>query len=200
MDFGFRAAFSRRVIVSGIALAAIAGQLVAQTPRPKTGDDSRASVPLLATLVSRAPSELADVVERFTADQQSLSRRYDANESPAQRRRMREFYTGWRAQLGELNFDKLAQEGRVDYVLLDNYLQHQIALLDARKDARRSGRPSSVRGPFARVARHATRAVADQSAADRAHARHRHASGGQPTRLFEAPSGRGGGRRRHASR
>jgi hypothetical protein len=120
MDFGFRAAFSRRVIVSGVSLAVIAGQLVAQTPRPKAGDDPQASVPPLATLVNRTSSELADVVERFAADQQSLGRRYDANESPAQRRRMRAFYSGWRTRLSELNFDRLAQEGRVDYVLLDN--------------------------------------------------------------------------------
>lgn len=132
-DFAFRAAILRRASVSGIALAAIASALPAQAPRP---NDTRASVPLLTTLVSRAPSELADVVERFTADQQSLGRRYDANESPAQRRRMREFYNGWRTQLGELNFDKLAQEGKIDYVLLDNYLQHQIALLDRQEKMR----------------------------------------------------------------
>jgi uncharacterized protein (DUF885 family) len=134
MDFVFRAALRRRAIVRGLSLAVIASPLRAQA-RPTTGD-TRASVPLLATLVSRAPSELAEVVERFTADQQSLGRRYDANDSPAQRRRMREFYTGWRAQLGELNFDKLAQEGKIDYVLLDNYLQHQIALLDRQEKMR----------------------------------------------------------------
>ena len=179
MDSGFRAA-CRLTIVSGLALSAIASQLTAQAARPKTGDDSRASVPLLATLVSRAPSELADVVERFTADQQSLSRRYDANESPAQRRRMREFYTGWRTQLGELNFDKLAQEGRVDYVLLDNYLQHQIALLDRQEKMRgEDGRAASVRRPSARACKtlgaSCRRSILAQIARD---ARDRHASGG----------------------
>ncbi len=106
-------------------------------PRAKAGDDPLASIPQLSSLVGRPSSELADVVERFTADQQSLNRRYDAADSPAQRRRMRDFYTGWRARLAELNFDKLAQEGRVDYVLLDNYLQHQLALLD-RQDKMRA--------------------------------------------------------------
>src|SRR3989442_14900683 len=45
---------------------------------------------------------------------------------------MREFYAGWRASLKEIDFDRLMQEGRADYVLLDNTLVHQIALLDRR--------------------------------------------------------------------
>src|SRR5207237_1285372 len=84
----------------------------------------------LASLVQSKASEVASVVERFTADQTSLNRRYDAEDSPAQRTRMREFYGAWRTRLLELDFDKLTQEGRVDYVLLDNYLVHQLALLD----------------------------------------------------------------------
>ena len=54
----------------------------------------------------------------------------------------------WRTRLTELNFDKLAQEGNVDYVLLDNYLQHQIALLDRARTkcaARRSLLPFADR-------------------------------------------------------
>ena len=118
----------------------------AQAPRARTTPDPLASIPSLASLVGHASSELADVVERFAADQTSLNRRYDASDSPAQRRRMREFYTGWRTRLAEVNFDKLAQEGRVDYVLLDNYLQHQIALLD-RQDKMRA--ETAVLLPFA---------------------------------------------------
>ena len=151
-------------------------------------------MPLLATLVSRAPSsELADVVERFTADQQSLNRRYDANESPAQRRRMREFYTGWRTRLGELNFDKLAQEGRVDYVLLDNYLQHQIALLDRQEKMRGEDGRRCFRSPTG-CSRCRTR-----GASCRRSIRSRSRGRSPPSRsrwtacarLFEAPSGRG---------
>ena len=35
-----------------------------------------------------------------------------------------------------LTFDRLTQEGRADYVLLDNTLLHQIALLDRRDTIR----------------------------------------------------------------
>ena len=109
---------------------------MAATSASAQDNRSIASVPSLATLVRRPASELADVVERFTADLTSLNRRYDAAFSPAQRQRMREFYDAWRARLRELDFDKLTQEGRVDYVLLDNYAQHQLALLDRQNKLR----------------------------------------------------------------
>src|SRR3954468_16121225 len=100
-------AFLRPALLTLIATSALA----AQAPKQP---DPLASVPPLPTLIGRPASELADVVERFTADQSSLARRYDANDSPAQRRRMREFYSGWRTRLAEVGFDKLSQEGRVD--------------------------------------------------------------------------------------
>jgi hypothetical protein len=87
------------------------------------------TVPRL-TALPNATSELVNVVDRFAADENALNRRYDANGSPAQRKRMREFYTDWRQRLRESDFDRLSQEGKVDYVLLDNYAQHELALLD----------------------------------------------------------------------
>ena len=99
------------------------------SPTTATGKpaDPLTSVPKLAALVGHPGSELADVVERFQADQTSLTRRYDAGDSPEQRTRMRDFYGNWKTRLGEIDFEKLSQEGRVDYVLLDNYLTHQQA-------------------------------------------------------------------------
>ena len=99
--------------------------------------DPLAAVPKLSALVARPTSDLAPIVERFSADQQSLTRRYDANDSPDQRRRMRAFAASWRVRLRELKFETLNQEGRADYVLLDNLLKHQIAVLD-RDDRKRS--------------------------------------------------------------
>ena len=120
---------------SSIALL-IAASAGAQTSSPAKPDDALASTPVLEPLTSRAGSELANVVERYTADQASLARRYDAPQSPDQRLRMREFYSAWRARLGELNFDKLSRDGRVDYVLLDNHLVYQLALLDRQEKNR----------------------------------------------------------------
>lgn len=121
-----------------LLLAATAANLAAQTPaRSATTDDPLASVPKLTAMVGQPGSELVSVVERFTADQTSLTRRYDAPGSPDQRRRMRSFYTAWRTRLGEIDFDKLSQEGRIDYVLLNNYIKHQLDLLD-RQDKMRA--------------------------------------------------------------
>jgi uncharacterized protein (DUF885 family) len=108
----------------------------AQQPTPTKSADALASVPKLAPIVSRATSELANVVEQFMADQGSLRGRYDASQSPDQRRRMREFYSAWRTRLGEVDFDRLKQEGRIDYVLLDNYLVHQLAVHDRQEKMR----------------------------------------------------------------
>src|SRR5688572_12646348 len=116
-----------------IALLLAASVAVAQdAPRPA----AMVSVPRLAT-IPNSTSELTNVVERFSLDQQTLNRRYDADDSPAKRKRMRAFYDEWRARLREHDFDRLSQEGRVDYVLLDNYLIHQLALLD-RDDKQRA--------------------------------------------------------------
>jgi hypothetical protein len=132
---------SRPVSLVGLALAAAAAvpaQVGAQSrlsqpstsPTVATGKpaDPLSSVPKLADLVGRPASELADIVERFQADQTSINRRYDASGSPEQRRRLHDFYAGWKTRLGEIDFDKLSQEGRIDYVLLTNYVSHQQAL------------------------------------------------------------------------
>jgi hypothetical protein len=95
------------------------------------------TVPRATTLVGKTSSELAIAIERYASDQQALNRRYDADESPAKRQRMREFYTGWRSRLKDVDFDKLTQEGKVDYVLLDNYLIHQQSLME-RDDKQRA--------------------------------------------------------------
>ena len=98
--------------------------------------DPVASVPVLGSLVARPASELADVIDRFSTDRTALERRYDADDSPDQRRRMREFYTAWQTRLKDLDFAKLSSEARLDYVLLASYLRHQIALLDRRDKLR----------------------------------------------------------------
>lgn len=175
-----------------VALSAV--HLPAQAPtRNASTDDPLASVPKLTTMVGPKASELVDVVDRFAADQTSLNRRYDAADSPEQRRRMRSFYTGWRTRLGEINFDKLSQEGRVDYVLLDNYIKHQLDLLNRQDKMRAEAAPLL---PFAdkllalQDARRNLLPVDPQASA-------RAIAGVQKQidslrALFEAPAGRGG--------
>ena len=123
--------------VAALAAAPVAG---AQASRPPAAGDS-STVPALQALVGPPGSEMAAVVDRFSADRTSLARRYDAVDSPEQRVRMRAFYGEWKARLGELDFAKLGQEGRVDYVLLDHEVTHEMALLDRRDKQRRETEP-----------------------------------------------------------
>ncbi len=109
---------------------------VKPTTRQNFPADPAASVPALSALVSARSSEMADVVSRFASDQQVLQRRYDAPDSPAQRSRTRAFYTAWRSRLGELAFDKLSQEGKADYALMENHLRYQLELMDREETQR----------------------------------------------------------------
>jgi hypothetical protein len=127
---------SSRTVLAAASLLAIPLVLSAQpggvkpTTRQNFPADPAASVPALSALVSARTSEMADVISRFASDQQVLQRRYDAPDSPAQRTRTRAFYTSWRTRLGELAFDKLSQEGKADYALLENHLRYQLELMD----------------------------------------------------------------------
>jgi len=122
----------RSVVLSSLILVC-ATSAGAQT----TATSGRDSIPNLTALVSRPVSELAPVVDRFANDSYSIGRRYDADDSPAQRRRVREFYRGWQSRLREIDFDKLSQEGKADYGLLAVYLKHELFLLD-RQDKQRA--------------------------------------------------------------
>ncbi len=101
-------------------------------PAARAQNDSLALVPDLRPLVGQPGSELAAVVNRYSADRESMFRRYDANNSPAQRRELRSFYNGWMERLRQVDFAKLSQEGRIDYLLMSNSLKHELVLLDRR--------------------------------------------------------------------
>jgi uncharacterized protein (DUF885 family) len=132
-----------RAAIAFAGTVCLAGSLHSQAP---ANPDTRTLAPNLTAIVGRPTSELANVVTRFSADAYSLSRRYDANNSPDQRTRTREFYTEWSRRLGEIDFDKLSQEGKVDYVLLNKEIKHELMLLD-RQEAQRG--ETAVLLPFA---------------------------------------------------
>lgn len=91
---------------------------------------SHAGAPALSPLAETHGSPMRNVVERYSADEAVLGRRYDAPYSPARTRRLREFYAAWRTRLDELSFDSLPQEGKIDYVLLDHRLKYEQYQLD----------------------------------------------------------------------
>ena len=127
------AAMATLFVISS-AEAQLAG--IPPTTRQQFPADPRASVPALDQFRGTTTSEFADVITRYSADMASLGRRYDVPDSPSQRGRMRAFHTTWRQRLAELDFGKLSQEAKADYVLLDNHLRYQLELMDREEKQR----------------------------------------------------------------
>ncbi len=69
---------------------------------------------------------MSGVIERFRSDRESLRRSLAVVGNATGRAALHAFYQSWRTSLDSLNFDKLGQDGEVDYLLLKNYLDAQL--------------------------------------------------------------------------
>ncbi len=98
--------------------------------------------------ISVGASELRDSVALFTSDRAALGRRWTVEYSPARRARFRTFYSDWQARLAKVDFNKLSQEGRIDYLLLGNKLRYEVAQLGREETL---GREMAPLVPFAAV-------------------------------------------------
>lgn len=92
--------------------------------------DSRGPGPMEPLQQKGAASELRDTVELYSEDRGALLRRYDVEYSPARRNRLKAFYGEWNERLRRMDFDRLSQEGKVDYLLLANEVRYQLQLLN----------------------------------------------------------------------
>jgi uncharacterized protein (DUF885 family) len=77
-----------------------------------------------------APNEMRDLIENYNTDRGNLSRTYSDALSPARRTRFKQFFEQWRSSLVKLNFEALTQDGRIDYLLFKNHLDHELRQLD----------------------------------------------------------------------
>jgi len=77
-----------------------------------------------------APSEMRAIIEYYIADRGSLQRSFFVNNSLARRQRFHKFYADALERLQKLNFDGMSQEGKVDYILFRNHLEHELRQLD----------------------------------------------------------------------
>jgi uncharacterized protein (DUF885 family) len=93
-------------------------------------------------------SEMRPLVQRFAADRGILFRTYSLALSPATQARMREFYTDWKTRLDQVKFDPMSQDGKVDYILFQNLLRHELRKLDL--DAKAEAESASY-VPFAQT-------------------------------------------------
>ena len=94
----------------------------------RTFAEPAAYAPDLTKLVA-ATSELRDIVQRFSTDRQALLRFHTVPGSAERRTRLRAFQDAWLKALPAIDFAKLSQEGKADYVLLRTHLEYQQALL-----------------------------------------------------------------------
>jgi hypothetical protein len=114
-----------RTIATLLATAALA--FAQPTRRPPTAPYQ---APDARQILGPAPADLGPLLERYTSDLRSLRRFYDVQLSPTTERVMRQFYEAWRAALQQIPFDSLPREGRIDYLLFRNKLDHEIRQLD----------------------------------------------------------------------
>ncbi|MGH7582054.1 MAG: DUF885 family protein [Gemmatimonadales bacterium] len=103
-------------------------------------------VPDLAPLIAQPVSEMRPVLERWNADRGALGRRYSVEYSPQREQRYRSFYAAWRARLAALPFDRLSRSAQIDYILLDNRIRNEQALVD--RDVQRAAEMATLL-PFA---------------------------------------------------
>ncbi|MGA3189332.1 MAG: DUF885 family protein [Bryobacteraceae bacterium] len=69
-------------------------------------------------------SELRPIIERYSADQHSLTRTYPIRLSATRRARFERFVAENEADLRKFNFDTLSHDGQIDYLLFRNHLEH----------------------------------------------------------------------------
>lgn len=80
--------------------------------------------------VESAANTMRELIENYNNDRGNLSRTYSDALSPARRARFKKFFEQWRDTLAKLNFEALTEDGRIDYLLLKNHLEHELRQLD----------------------------------------------------------------------
>jgi uncharacterized protein (DUF885 family) len=92
---------------------------------------------LAAAPVSAQQSELRERIETFSADLADLNRRYDTPMSDERRDRLRRRYNEELRALDGLDFEALARDGRIDWILFENHLRRELHELQEqqRRDA-----------------------------------------------------------------
>jgi uncharacterized protein (DUF885 family) len=98
--------------------------------RHKAREGSSGNEALDASESSAAESEMRPIIEYYVVDRGSLLRSYPVASSTARRERFRKFYGDALERIQKLNFDSMSQEGKVDYLLFKNHLEHELRQMD----------------------------------------------------------------------
>jgi uncharacterized protein (DUF885 family) len=79
------------------------------------------------------PGDMRARIERYTSDRESLFRTYTMRISPIRQARLQQFYAEWLDTLRKVDFDGLNEDGKIDYLLLQNHLTHELRRLALQK-------------------------------------------------------------------
>lgn len=92
---------------------------------------SFAALGILATAQSSAPpTPMRDLIERFQADYSNVIQFYNIEFSTERSKRLKDFYQSYSKDTDKISFDKLDNEGKVDWILFHHMLTHRLARLD----------------------------------------------------------------------
>jgi hypothetical protein len=128
-----------------IALVVIVpAALQAQAPRGLTGWAEEPPAPRALVEFARRQSELRPAVEAFSSGRAALQRKLSGGRrgepegppSPESVGAQRQWYESWLRELAALDFAALSMEGKVDYVLLRNRIDFELAMLAVPAGAR----------------------------------------------------------------
>ncbi len=75
-------------------------------------------------------SELRSMIERYSVDERSLNRYYAFPFSSTRRSRFMAFNKEWCGILDGVDFDRLSQDGQIDYILFKNHLMRTLRQLE----------------------------------------------------------------------
>jgi len=103
----------KKVILGFFCLAAVFGGRAVVMSQPATG----------LTAIDLGKSELSDAILLFTQDWYSLERHFGCAILPLRRERLQKLCAQWLSVLAETDFIKLNDDGRVDYILLAQFLR-----------------------------------------------------------------------------
>jgi len=142
------------IVTLAIALVAafVTGTAQAQRQKAlKSGSEPAVGVrppapPELSGL-DETKSEMRGLIEAYTADRGTVGRFYTVEASTARQIRLKKFYGDWLAALAKLDFGSLSQDGRIDYVLFKNYLDHELRQLEIQAKALAEFAPLVPFGP-----------------------------------------------------
>jgi uncharacterized protein (DUF885 family) len=116
-----------RFAILSIALVSVAFLRAAEPDEigESPADESESVFRVAPKSLDETLPSLRGVVERYRADDGSLSRSSPTPMSKERSRQRDEFYRAWLATLEDIDFDSLEHNGKVDYVLLRNHLQRE---------------------------------------------------------------------------